>query len=289
MAVKDTVFCVKKLLNCGGNLLTSEVPLVMGIVNITPDSFFDGGKYLTENLLIRHAEKLLAEGADILDLGACSTRPGAEEISLSEEINRLIPAIHLIKKHFPDVIVSADTYRASVAEAAVGAGAAIINDISGGTLDPAMFDMVARLKVPYILMHIKGNPKTMQENPVYENIVNEVLNYFIEKTENLKSLGVKDIIIDPGFGFGKQLEHNYQLLSGWDVLKMLGYPILAGISRKSMINKVLKTTPEHALNGTTVLNTLLLQKGVSILRVHDVKEAKEAVKLVTYLKSVEEK
>lgn len=259
----------------------------MGILNITPDSFFDGGKYAETSAMLKHAEKMLADGASILDIGACSTRPGADEIPVEEESQRLITALRALKKEFPDAILSADTYRSGVAEKAVEAGADIINDISGGTMDQRMFEAVARLRVPYILMHIKGTPKDMQQDPSYNDVAEEVIKYFTEKIEVLKKLGIKDIIIDPGFGFGKNLKHNYTLLKKLPLLDIFEVPVLAGVSRKSMVNKVIKSNPSTALNGTTVVNTIALMNGANILRVHDVKEAVEAVKIFSYYNSLE--
>jgi dihydropteroate synthase len=279
MESKDTFFYNKTTLNCGGKILDLSTPKVMGILNITPDSFYDDGRYGDEILIIEQTAKMLEEGASIIDIGAYSSRPNAEDITEAEELKRLIPVIILLKKEFNDIIISVDTFRAKVAEQAAGVGASIINDISGGTIDEAMFKTIAKLNLPYILMHIQGTPKTMQTAPHYDDVFKEVLNYFIDKTTQLKNLGLKDIIIDPGFGFGKTVEHNYELLNKMNDFKILGYPILSGLSRKSMINKVLGCTPTNALNGTTVLNTISLLKGAKILRVHDVKEAVEAVKL----------
>lgn len=258
----------------------------MGILNATPDSFYDGGKNNSIEAALQRAEVILTQGGDIIDIGAASTRPGAEEISIDEELQRLIPVVKAIASEFPDAILSVDTYRAVVAEEAIKAGAQIINDIAGGTMDAAMFATVAKLHVPYILMHIQGTPQTMQQNPEYTNVVAEVLLSLSQKVNELKRLGVADIIIDPGFGFGKTTEHNYQLLSNLRQLQLLGCPILAGVSRKGMINKVLGTTPDQALNGTTVVNTIALANGASILRVHDVKEAVEAVALWRFSQSV---
>ncbi len=286
MVDKDTFFYIKKTLNCGGEILDLSTPKVMGILNITPDSFYDGGSYSSDKEIIKRVEEMLLEGCSVLDIGACSTRPGAEDVSVEEECSRLVPVVRILKKEFPDLVISADTYRATVAEQAAGAGAAIINDISGGTLDPLMFGTMGRLKIPYVLMHIQGNPKTMQDNPRYENVVIDVLDYFTGKITQLNEMGVSDIIIDPGFGFGKTLEHNYQLLNALRDFRIFGCPVLAGFSRKSMINKVLNTTPSKALNGTTVLNSMALEAGSSILRVHDVKEAAEAITLAEYRKSV---
>ena len=282
-SAKSTIFSRKKSLNCKGNLINIENPLIMGILNITPDSFFDGGKYNSATAYLKHTAQMLQDGAAIIDIGAASTRPGAKIIDANEEIEKLIPALKNIRKEFPDCIISIDTYHAKVAEVAIDNGADIINDISGGAFDKDMFTTIARLKVPYVLMHTKDVPETMQNNPEYVDVVKEVIHYFSEKINILRSLGVNDIILDPGFGFAKTVEHNYELLSNLDLFKIFELPILSGISRKSMINKVLNCTPNDALNGTTVLNTVSLLKGASILRVHDVKEAMEVVKLVEKL------
>lgn len=272
---------MKKYLNTGGKLLDCSAPKVMGILNITPDSFYDGGKYQNENDLFSHAGKMIEEGASIIDIGAQSTRPGAAQIPPGEEWNRLAKPLRQLRNLFPDIVISVDTFYSSIAEQAVAEGADMINDISGGTMDSRMFEMVAGLKVPYVLMHIQGTPQTMQEKPAYKNVVNEVMNYFASRVHTLVSHGVTDIILDPGFGFGKTLEHNFELLADLELFKALGRPLLAGFSRKSMVNKVIRTKPEDSLNGTTVLNTIALQKGISILRVHDVKEAVEAIRLTS--------
>ena len=282
-SAKSTIFSEKKSLNCRGNLIIFEKPLIMGILNITPDSFYDGGRYNSVNKYMQHTAQMLQDGADIIDIGAASTRPGTPIINTDEEIQRLLPALKNIRKEFSDIIISVDTYHSKIAEVAIDNGADIINDISGGTFDDNMFNTIGKLKVPYVLMHIKGTPDTMQKEPVYEDVVKEVIFYFSERINQLRSLGINDIIIDPGFGFGKTIAHNYELLSKLDLFKMFDVPIVAGVSRKSMINKVLNCKPEDALNGTTVLNTVALMKGASILRVHDVKEAMEAVKLCRLL------
>ena len=266
-------------LTCGTKTIDLTHPIVMGILNITPDSFFAGSRVENENSILAKAEKMLAEGATILDIGAMSSRPGAEEITEKEELEKLIPAVELILRKFPDATISVDTYRSKVAKKAVEAGATMINDISGGSLDNKLFKTVAKLGVPYVLMHMKGTPRTMQKNPTYEDVCVEILDFFIEKSVELKNLGVKEVILDPGFGFGKTIEHNYEILKKMHVLKILDYPILAGISRKSMIYKFLKTTPENALNGTSVLNFQALEQGAKILRVHDVREAVEVIEL----------
>lgn len=258
-------------------------PIVMGILNVTTDSFFDGGNYVSEEKWLTHAKKMIGDGAEIIDIGAYSTRPGAKNISEEEETKLLIKAIKSVRQHFPDVLISADTFRASVAEKAVEAGANIINDISGGTMDVNMFKTIAKLQVPYILMHIQGTPENMQKKPEYENVTEEVYSFFDSKIKELNSLGFNKIILDPGFGFGKTLEHNYQLLKDLEKFHSFHLPLLVGFSRKSMINKLLNISAKNALNGTTVLNTIALQKGAKILRVHDVKEAKEAVVITEYL------
>jgi dihydropteroate synthase len=255
----------------------------MGILNITPDSFYDGGKYRNNETLLFQAEKMLNEGAAILDIGAVSSRPGAEEVPEDTELERLLPALENLLSAFPDAVISVDTYRSNVARTAVEAGAHIINDISGGTFDEKMFRTVADLNVPYVLMHIKGTPQNMQNNPQYVDVVQEVKYFFKKQLRKLGNTGVtENIILDPGFGFGKTLENNYELLKDLSAFTDLGYPVLAGVSRKSMINKVLQATPDTALNGTTVLNTIALLNGAGILRVHDVKEAVEAVRLVEF-------
>ncbi|MFH1005384.1 MAG: dihydropteroate synthase [Bacteroidota bacterium] len=262
--------------------LSLASPIVMGILNVTPDSFFDGGKFIDENFILSQTEKMLNEGADIIDIGGCSTRPGVQTVSEETELTRLIPAIKIIRNKFRDAIISIDTFRSDIAEKSIDAGADMINDISGGTIDNNMFDIIAKHNVPYVLMHIQGTPQTMQQNPHYENVVEEVKKYFAEKIILLKNSGVKQIIIDPGFGFGKTLEHNYSLLNNLCSFKSFGLPLLAGVSRKSMINKILGIKPEEALNGTTVINTIALLNGANILRVHDVKEAKEVIKIYKF-------
>jgi dihydropteroate synthase len=261
-------------------------PQVMGILNVTPDSFYAGSRMETEKDIINRLHQITSEGASILDIGAYSSRPDAEHISTEEEMNRLRTGLDLVRKHQPEAVVSVDTFRADVAKMCVEEfGAAMINDISAGQLDAAMFGTIAQLGVPYIMMHMQGTPQNMQMNPHYDNLLKEVFLYFAERVQKLRDLGVKDIIIDPGFGFGKTLEHNYELMNHLDEFQLFELPLLVGISRKSMIYKLLGTTPEEALNGTTVLNTLALMKGANILRVHDVKAAKEAVTLVEKMKS----
>ncbi|MCC2599647.1 dihydropteroate synthase [Sphingobacterium sp. FBM7-1] len=263
-----------------GRLITFEKPLIMGILNVTPDSFFDGGRHNDLDHALRKAEQLLSDGVDIIDIGAYSSRPGAAVISPDEEINRALPVIHELVKRYPDLILSIDTFRANVAKACVQAGVHLINDISGGSLDEDMFATVARLQVPYILMHMRGTPENMQTLTEYDDIAIDVATALGEKVAALRALGVKDIILDPGFGFSKTIEQNYELLHRVDELHYFGLPILGGISRKSMIYKKLGITPQEALTGTIALNTLLLAKGVQLLRVHDVKEAKQLVDLL---------
>ncbi len=272
-------------LNCRGQLLTISSPLVMGILNVTPDSFFDRGKFNEETNMLKHVEEMLREGASIIDIGAVSTRPGAKEISEEEEIQRLIPAVKLIHQHFPSAILSVDTYRSKIAEMSIENGAAIINDISAGTFDVNMFNTIARLQVPYIMMHMQGTPQTMQHNPAYKNVTLDIIRFFVKQLEQLRKLGIKDIIIDPGFGFGKTIENNYELLASLRSFEIIDCPLMVGVSRKAMINKVINTKSENALNGTTVVNTIALMNGANILRVHDVKEAMEAVKIVEQYKS----
>lgn len=267
-------------INLKGQIMTFDRPIIMGILNVTPDSFFDGGQNNTIEQIIIQTRKLLEEGADIIDIGAYSSRPGAALISSQEELDRALPAIAAIVSTFPDAILSIDTFRADVAEACIHAGVHLINDVSGGTIDPLMFETVAKLQVPYILMHMRGIPENMQQLTAYQNIVTDVATYFGQKIAALRKLGVKDIILDPGYGFAKTIEQNYELLHRVDELHYFGLPLLGGISRKSMIYKKLGITPQEALNGTTALHTLLLSKGVQLLRVHDVKEAKQIVDLL---------
>ena len=266
-------------LNCKGRLLVIDKPLVMGIINATPDSFYGGSRFDGVDEIVAKAEKMLDDGADIIDIGGQSTRPGSELIAADEEIGRVVPAIKAIANKFPKTIISIDTFYSKVAIHAVEAGATIINDISAGSMDNKMVETVAQLRVPYILMHMKGTPQTMQQNAVYENVTREVLDFFIAKTNELKNAGIVDIIVDPGFGFAKTIDQNFELLRNLSVFKMLDKAIMLGISRKSTVYKTLGVNAEDALNGTSVLNTIGLMNGASILRVHDVKEAKEAVKL----------
>jgi dihydropteroate synthase len=266
-------------LNCKGRLLVVEKPLVMGIINVTPDSFYAGSRKEGADAILRQAEQMLKDGATILDIGGQSTRPGSEKLSAADELKRVIEPIKTIHKNFPEAFISIDTYYSTVAKEAVEAGASIVNDISAGNIDEQMIETVAALKVPYVLMHMQGTPQTMQEHPQYENVTKEVLDFFIHKKNELHQAGITDIIIDPGFGFGKTKANNFELLRNLPVFKMLDCPLLLGISRKATIYKTLGITVEEALNGTTVLNTIGLMNGASILRVHDVKEAVEAVKL----------
>lgn len=262
--------------------LDFSTPVVMGILNVTPDSFYDGGKYVSEVKVIERIHQIVEEGAGIIDVGAYSTRPGAAFVDEKEELARLAWAVELVRKYYPDVVVSIDTFRSAVAREIIDClGDVIVNDISGGTMDDGMFDFVAQSGVPYIMMHIQGTPQTMQLNPVYENVVKDVRKFFTDRIAMLNEAGFDNIILDPGFGFGfgKTLDHNYELMDGMDSYLDLEYPILVGISRKTMIYKLIGGTANEALNGTTVLNTLALLKGASILRVHDVREAVEAVKI----------
>ncbi|TAL61007.1 MAG: dihydropteroate synthase [Bacteroidetes bacterium] len=264
--------------------LSLSTPAVMGILNVTPDSFYDGGKYGDEKSILLQAEKMLSEGAAIIDIGACSTRPGAPEIPEEEELNRLISALKLVRKKFPDAVISVDTFRSRVAHQAVNESADMVNDVSGGTMDERMFETVGKLRVPYVLTHIKGNPQTMQNNPEYKDVVKEVEYFIGDKINALRKTGTNQIIVDVGFGFGKTLEHNYSLLKHFGEFKEFGLPLLAGISRKGMVCKALGIKPERSLNGTTTANTIALMNGANILRVHDVKEAKEAIKIFNFAK-----
>ncbi|WMX16488.1 MULTISPECIES: dihydropteroate synthase [unclassified Aureispira] len=270
-------------INCRGTLLDLSTPIVMGILNITPDSFFEGSRMKTEHEVRGQVEQMLEEGARIIDIGGVSSRPGADFVPVKEELNRVIPIIDLLVKHYPEALLSIDTYRAEVAKESIQSGIHLINDISASSIDDALLDVVAKNEVPYVLMHMQGTPETMQQKPHYKSVVVDVLDFLIEKIALLKKKGIEDIIIDPGFGFGKTIAHNYQLLNHLAVYKTLQMPILAGISRKSMIWKVLGNTPEKALNGTTALHVIALQNGASILRVHDVKPAMEAIQLMEIL------
>ena len=266
-------------INCKGELIDLSIPKVMGILNVTPNSFFDGGKYKNENEILSQVDKMLSEGAAFIDIGAYSSKPSAEFVTEQEEIDRIVPVIELILKHFPETLLSIDTFRAEVAKASIESGAAIINDIAAGELDEKMFDVIAHYNVPYIMMHMRGNPQTMQSLTQYDDISKEMLFYFSEKVKKARSLGINDLILDPGFGFAKTTDQNYEVMQKMELFNVLDLPVLAGISRKSLIYKTLDIAPQEALNGTTFLNTIALTKGAKILRVHDVKEAVECVTL----------
>ncbi len=274
-----------KSINCKGQLIDLSTPKVMGILNITPDSFYDGGIYKNDRDILSKAEEMLTEGATFIDVGGYSSRPKATHISEEEELKRILPVIDLVLKEFPDTLISADTFRSGVAKHSVEAGASMINDISAGKMDEDMLHTVAELQVPYIMMHMKGTPQTMAKQANYKNLLKEVLFYFSERISKARRLGIIDLIIDPGFGFSKTVQQNYELLNNLDHFNILDLPILVGVSRKSMIHKPLSIRADEALNGTTILNTIALQKGASILRVHDVKEAMECIKLTQQLKS----
>jgi len=266
-------------LNCKGKLLEVDKPIVMGIINATPDSIFSGSRHEGSSAILRQAEKMINEGATILDIGGQSTRPGSVKINDEEELQRVIAPVEALLQNFPEAIISIDTYYSKVATSAIAAGASIVNDISAGAMDENMISAVALMQVPYVCMHMQGTPQTMQQNPHYENVSKEVLDFFINKTDALYKAGINDVIIDPGFGFGKTIAQNFELLRNLSVFKIINCPILLGVSRKSTISKTLGITTDDALNGTTVLNTLGLMNGATILRVHDVKEATEAIKL----------
>jgi len=270
-------------INCNGRLIDLNAPKVMGILNVTPDSFFDGGKHANGAAVLQHAERLLSEGADFIDIGGYSSRPGATDVSQSEEMARVIPAVEAVIAEFPDALISIDTFRSDVAKAAIASGAAIVNDISAGNLDQKMLETVASLRVPYIMMHMRGNPQTMQTLTDYNDITKEMLSYFAEKIAAARSYGISDLIVDPGFGFSKTLAQNYEVMQKLELFALIDLPVLVGVSRKGMIYRPLDANAENALNGTTVLNTVALMKGAKILRVHDVKEAVEAVKLVSLI------
>ena len=283
MASKDKVFYSKNTLNVNGNLIDLSSPKIMGILNVTNDSFFDGGKYLNEKEIFHQTEKLIREGADIIDVGGYSSRPGARHIDEELETERVLRGIHIIRTISKDIPVSVDTFRANVARKSIDAGAGLINDISGGNLDKKMLQTISEYNVSYIVMHMVGTPQNMAKNIVYENILLEIVNFFSKKLKELTQFGIKDVIIDVGFGFSKTTLQNYNLLSHFECFRFLNSPILVGISRKSMIYKVLKTNPEKALTGTSVLNAISLLKGASILRVHDAKEAKEVIDLINLI------
>lgn len=271
-------------INCKGNLIDLSIPRVMGVLNITPDSFFDGGKYKDEKSMLTQVEKMLKEGATFIDVGAYSSRPGAAHVTEAEELRRILPVVDVLLKEFPESILSIDTFRSSVAKETVQLGAAIINDISGGNMDSNMFATVAEVQVPYILMHMLGTPQNMQQNPVYKNVTQEIISFFADKIFKLHQLKVNDVLIDVGFGFGKTIAHNFEILKNLALFKSLEAPILAGVSRKSMLYKTLGISANEALNATTSANTIALLNGANILRVHDVKEAIEAIKIVQQLK-----
>lgn len=274
-------------INCRGRLLDLSRPHIMGILNTTPDSFFDGGQLATETAILHKAEQMLSEGASLLDVGGASSRPGADTVGLEEELRRTLPAIEIILKNFPDALLSIDTWRAEVAHQAIEAGAVLVNDISAGRMDPAYYTTLGNFagkNVPYVLMHMQGTPQTMQKSPEYEDIVAEVLDFFIAELKKLRALGVQDVLLDPGFGFGKTIAHNYRLLKHLPTFEAVtGCPVLVGLSRKSMICKVLNVKPNEALNGTTALHMMALQLGARVLRVHDVKQAMEVVKIAEQL------
>jgi len=270
-------------INCAGKLVDLSTPKIMGILNVTPDSFYDGGVHNSDKKILKHVEKMLNDGAAFIDIGAYSSRPNGINIDENEELNRVVPALELVNNTFPNTIISIDTFRSKVAEACLNSGASIINDISAGEMDKKMMKIVGKYKVPYIMMHMKGNPQNMISRTNYDDMLKEIIKYFSKKINQALSYKINDMIIDPGFGFAKDLRQNYNLLSNMDVLKILDKPIMVGISRKSMIYKSLKTSAKESLNGTTVLNTVSLIKGASILRVHDVKEASECIKLISAL------
>lgn len=272
-----------KSINCNGTLIDLSSPKVMGILNSTPDSFFDGGKYNNPTAIVNHVEKMLSEGASFIDVGAYSSRPGAKHISEEEELERILPVIQLLIKEFPNLLISVDTFRSKIANYCINEGACLVNDISAGSLDAKMFATIAKFQVPYIIMHMQGTPQNMQTKPIYEDVVKDVLYYFSKKINELHSLGVNDIISDVGFGFGKTVNQNYQLLKHLDLFKSLEIPILTGLSRKSMLFKPLEISQKEALNATTSANTIALLNGANILRVHDVKEAIETIKIVELL------
>lgn len=282
------MLATRRTLNCKGRLLSLESPTVMGILNVTPDSFYDGGRHGSLDAVRRKTEQMLREGAAIIDIGGMSSRPGADLISETTELSRILPAIELVTKEFPEAIVSVDTFNAHVARLAVEAGAAMVNDISAGRFTEGMYETVAALGVPYVLMHTKGAPDVMAQQAHYEDVVQEVLDFLIAEAGRLRAAGVKDIILDPGFGFAKNIGHNFQLLKHLHVFRILSYPVLAGISRKSMIYRTLGIPPDEALNGTTALHIVALQQGASLLRVHDVKEAMETIRLWSALETARE-
>ncbi|SPE77798.1 Dihydropteroate synthase [Flavobacterium columnare] len=272
-------------INCKGKLIDLMIPKVMGILNITPDSFYDGGKLKTDGSVLKQAEKMLLEGATFLDIGGQSTRPNAEFLSADDELNRISSVVSLLITEFPEILISIDTFYSKVADECLQLGASLINDISAGSLDENMFDVIAKYKVPFVMMHMRGNPRTMQQMVSYDDLVKDILFYFSQKIMKARSYGINDLILDPGFGFSKTLEQNFELLSKIELLSIADLPILIGISRKSMIYKTLDVTAQEALNGTTVLNTIAITKGAKILRVHDVKEAVETIRLCEMTKN----
>ena len=283
---KDKNFNPSNKIEVKNTSLDLSTPKIMGIINMTDDSFYDGGTNYNSNKTLKKVTKFIKEGADIIDIGGYSSRPGAKNISIKEEWKRIKDIIPIVNKNFPKTIISVDTFRSEIAKRAIENGAHIINDITGGSIDKCLFDTVASLKTPYILTHLKGNPENMQENPNYNSVINEITEYFQKKIKTLKSKGINNIIIDPGFGFGKSLQHNYEILNNLNKFKKFNLPILVGVSRKSMIYKLLKTNPKEALNGTTIVNTLCLLGGANILRVHDVKEAKECIKIIKFAQNI---
>jgi len=284
-APESKLFSTKQTLNVRGRLMDLSIPRVMGVLNVTPDSFYDGGRYTTEEAILVQAGKMLDEGATFIDIGAYSSRPGAQDISIAEELKRATTAVGIVAKRFPAAIISIDTFRSEVAHAAIQEGAGIVNDISGGALDPNMIETVSRLRVPYIAMHMRGTPQTMTQHTTYQNLVKDIVDYFHQKILLCHQHGIVDVIVDPGFGFSKTVAQNFELLRALDYFNVLGMPLLVGLSRKSMIWKTLSIHRDEALNGTTTLNTLSLVKGANILRVHDVKEAVEAVTLFISMKN----
>ena len=287
---KDTLFYKKRTIRCNSRIIEIKQPLVMGILNVTPDSFYDGGKFTTPEAIEQHVNKMLSDGADIIDIGGYSSRPGAEEISVKEELNRIMHTLEVIRNKFPDAIISIDTFRSKVAAQSIKKYKVdIINDISAGNIDPEILDVVAENKTAYIAMHMLGTPKNMQINPEYKHVVQDIIEYFAKRIEKLQNKNISDIIIDPGFGFGKTIDQNYQLLTGLDTFKILEFPVLVGLSRKSMIYKQLDTSPENALTGTIALNLIALQKGAMILRVHDVLEAKHTIDIYKKIQEESEK
>jgi dihydropteroate synthase len=281
--VQSKLFSANKTLQVQGKIIDLNSPKVMGILNVTPDSFYDGGRYNQDSSFLKQAEKMVREGADFIDVGGYSSRPGAIDIPIEEELTRTIPVLKSIQKEFPATVLSIDTFRSQVAHAAVNEGACMVNDISGGDLDPRMFETIALLAVPYVAMHMRGTPQSMNQLTEYENLLKEIIDCFHEKIYRLATLGVKDVILDPGFGFAKTVAQNFELLKNLNQLQILEKPLLVGLSRKSMIWRTLDTTPEDSLNGTSVLNTIALLKGASIVRVHDVKEAREVIALASRL------